>query len=161
MESIYEAIPEIQEAKGSDETSPENCYDDIVSLKFAKLPPNQLEDSNTLNKTNRTDQSRSVFSARKPNSAQPVSVTKSHNDLPTDKHPPTQPVMKSIHKRLLLRRRHPSHAAGTSKSQKPPILGPKPVTYHSTSATSYKATAGKHQMPPLPPKNIATINLAN
>ena len=61
MESIYEAIPEIQEAKGSDETSPENCYDDIVSLKFAKLPPNKLEDSNTLNKTKCTDQSRSVF----------------------------------------------------------------------------------------------------
>ena len=37
MES--EAVPEIQEAEGKDEISPENCYDDIVSVKFASYHP--------------------------------------------------------------------------------------------------------------------------
>ena len=73
--------------------------------------------------------------------------------------------MKSIHKRLLLRRRHSSHATGISKCQKPPIVGPKPVTYYSTSVTyhiaSQKAIANKHQKAPLPPKNATAINLAN
>ena len=157
---IYEAISEIQEAKTKDETFPEHCYDDIISLKFAKLLPNKLEDSCTSKNVNWIGQNRSVLSASKPNAAQPAPVTKTHNDPSKGEHPPTQPITQSIHKRLLLRRRNPNHAA-INKSQKPIILAPKPVKYRNTSATSHKA-AGKQQKPPLPPKNITIVkHLAN
>ena len=157
---IYETIPEIQEAKAKDETLPENYYDDIVSMKFAKLPPNKLEDSCTSKDTNRIGQNRSVLSASKPNAAQPAPVTKTHNDPPKGEHPPTQPITQSIHKRLLLRRRHPNHTA-VNKSQKPIILASKPVTFRNTSAAASHKAAGKHQKPPLPPKNITAVNLSD
>ena len=103
------------------------------------------------------NQSKPVLSTSKPT----PTITETHSDPPTGKHPPPKPMIQSIHKDLLLKKRYASLDVATrdavGKYQKPNIqspLPPKPVAYSNTTAASHQAVDQHPKPPPLPPKHV-------
>ena len=76
-----------------------HCYDDTINIKYGNLSPDCT--SNVKHKVHNIDKSDPTSSAAKQTA---IPVNKTHNDQSTS--PPPKPIVKSIHKRLLLRKRY-------------------------------------------------------
>lgn len=94
----YEIIPEMHEMVNN-KASPDHCYYDTINIKYDNLSSERT--SNVEHKVHNINKSDPTSSADK-QTATPVN--KAHGDQSTS--PPPKLTVKSIHKRLLLRKRY-------------------------------------------------------
>ena len=79
----------------------DHCYDDTINRKYDNMSSDCTSNEECkVHKFNKSDQ-KSLAGKQAP-----TPVNKTHSDQSTSEHPPPKPTVKSIHKRLLLRKRY-------------------------------------------------------